>query len=977
MFTKLINNKDGFFNKSISLAVIITFIFSLLIPLNSYAQGLNLPVPGSMITSSPASTPALLKGLTIDPNDPFKFDFILDVGDKSNNSESDLNPVSGKLINYFFAALTVPEKDLWVNLSPYEEGRIIKEGFGQTEMGRDLLAQDYLLKQLTASLMYPEDDIGKVFWDKIYDKVYERFGTTDVPINTFNKVWIMPDKAVVYEHENTAFVMEGRMKVLLERDYVALSNNIFSDKFSTNKMDAIDIHELDEVSSAIVKEIILPEIEKEINEGKNFEMLRQVYHSLILAAWFKKNLKESFLGQQYADQNKVKGIDEVQDQVKQEIYEQYLEAFKKGAFNYIKEEFDENAQMMIPRKYFSGGFATDGNFVDEVKVVNRRDGAMFGKLRNWIVTVRSFLGKHIKSVKVRLKILNDGNREVVVDSSDDEVVPGEAAFKEWYDPRKEYLLQLQEGLDQLETDSLSEGFSDFPVMMPYLINMKNDLARTVQTLQTINNTYKEKSAFLVEIAGGNTNVALAIADQNKDFLVWTTDEYDSNPETASEKYLPEAVSFEDWQLSAQKSELDNILVSRAQASMLLAVPDNSIDYLLLVNPPRAAIRELTVLLRDFAIAKKFKKGGKIIFKASEVIEGYLELMEDAGTVEFEAKEDFKMFGVDLYETADWKEEDLKGALYVGEVSPDTAMMTANDVNEVKTFHSKWVKGKETPKLMEGKVGIIWGIKRGTPVWRERFEREIASEIVPDNMTGINCVATTVGEFDKRIWPRNLDEYRHMSEHAAMDMFYADHGFRKMEDAADLSFEQGKVKVVLYALSDGKQPYHVAVQSKDGMWISKMSGRELIKVESATQLEGSALGQIVTVYEKDIDEDYQWVDDAIEDQLDLNSNPVMLSAEDIDGIVNEKASSAEKEGGDEAMFINPYKTEQDATGGIDFNIENMGLETRGDGAMFVSPQGGSLPFGPIEGIVPIIINISPANNLPMLLGLSNTPGSEYN
>jgi hypothetical protein len=46
-----------------------------------------------------------------------------------------------KLIKYFLASLTIPEKDLWVNLSPYEKDRIIPQSFGLTEMGRDLLSR--------------------------------------------------------------------------------------------------------------------------------------------------------------------------------------------------------------------------------------------------------------------------------------------------------------------------------------------------------------------------------------------------------------------------------------------------------------------------------------------------------------------------------------------------------------------------------------------------------------------------------------------------------------------------------------------------------------------------------------------------------------------------------------------------------------------------------------------------------------------
>ena len=37
----------------------------------------------------------------------------------------------------------------------------LQDDFGKTEMGRDLLAQDYILKQITASLIYPENRFGE------------------------------------------------------------------------------------------------------------------------------------------------------------------------------------------------------------------------------------------------------------------------------------------------------------------------------------------------------------------------------------------------------------------------------------------------------------------------------------------------------------------------------------------------------------------------------------------------------------------------------------------------------------------------------------------------------------------------------------------------------------------------------------------------------------------------------------------------
>src|SRR5271165_1308114 len=189
------------------------------------ADEFHLPVPGVMVHLSPPLDPPILKGIKVHPDNPFRFDFILDKGDSSNSLH--LKQQATKLIKYFLASLTIPEKDLWVNLSPYEKNRVIPQSFGLTEMGRDLLAEDYILKQITASLIYPEDKIGKKFWKRVYEQAAKRFGSTNIPVNTFNKVWIVPEKAVVYENAKagTAYVVEAKLKVMLEQDYLALEKN--------------------------------------------------------------------------------------------------------------------------------------------------------------------------------------------------------------------------------------------------------------------------------------------------------------------------------------------------------------------------------------------------------------------------------------------------------------------------------------------------------------------------------------------------------------------------------------------------------------------------------------------------------------------------------------------------------------------------------------------------------------------------------
>ncbi len=346
------------FSYVLTIIITFTFVFYPLTPSRYVfareAAILGLPVPGTQLRTSESYEPALVKGITIYPDKPLQFNFIVHPGDDRLKGEA-LQQESLKMIKYFLATLTIPKDEMWVNLSPYEKDRIIPENLGITEIGRDMLAQDYLLKQLTASLIYPEESLGRRFWDRVYNKVYKEFGLKEVPINTFNKVWIVPDKAVVYEHDNTAFVIDQHLKVMLEEDYLALQESRGSDVFRKKKMDEKEISGINHVSSEILRTIIIPEIEKEVNSGRTFADLRQIYNAMILGIWYKQTLKNSLLASVYADQNKIVGVDVDDKEIKEKIYRLYIEAYGKGVFNYIREDTDPQTQDVIPRKYFSGG----------------------------------------------------------------------------------------------------------------------------------------------------------------------------------------------------------------------------------------------------------------------------------------------------------------------------------------------------------------------------------------------------------------------------------------------------------------------------------------------------------------------------------------------------------------------------------------------------------------------------------------------
>ncbi|MBF0478685.1 MAG: hypothetical protein HQL26_04310 [Candidatus Omnitrophica bacterium] len=343
----------SFWTKLVCSFLSVIFALQCVYPLQAAkADVLTLPAPGSMVSMSPAFVPTLLRGMTVHPDNPLRFDFILDKGEaesqghKDTRSQREIRIETEKLVNYFLASMTVPEKDLWVNLSPNEPNRIVSKDLGKTEMGRDLLAQDYILKQLTASLMQPDGEAGRELWSRIYERAKKELNTTDIPLDTFNKVWILPESATIYEHNNTVYITDAKLKVMTDSDY----NTSFKQTVIPAKA-GIQL-------TSLIKKIIIPEIEKEVNTGKNFAQLRQIYYSLILAKWYKDVVRNSLLEKVYIGKNKVDGLDLNPNQTLSpaNIYKQYMSAFKQGVYNKIKEEYDPQTQQIIARKYFSGGF---------------------------------------------------------------------------------------------------------------------------------------------------------------------------------------------------------------------------------------------------------------------------------------------------------------------------------------------------------------------------------------------------------------------------------------------------------------------------------------------------------------------------------------------------------------------------------------------------------------------------------------------
>lgn len=312
---------------SMTLVVFVSaFIFADLLRVeNSQATVMGLPQAGTILKSTGDYDAACLKGLKLDPQNPLNIDFIVDTGDQKQLSEEDAQ----RLIRYFMAALTIPEEELWVNLSPYENDRIASDTLSDTDMGRDLLAQDYILKQMSSSLTDPDTDLGKDYWSLI--------NSAASSADTFNKIWIVPGEIEVLENETTAVLSKAGLDVMTEADYLAMENNL-----------------VDSEQNSAVKDLILPKIREEVNNGKNFSLLRQVYNSILMGMWFKLKFKESFY-KDYFNKAKIEGIDLEDESVREKIYAQYVKAFEKGVYDKIKKVYDPLRKTKVKRRYFSGG----------------------------------------------------------------------------------------------------------------------------------------------------------------------------------------------------------------------------------------------------------------------------------------------------------------------------------------------------------------------------------------------------------------------------------------------------------------------------------------------------------------------------------------------------------------------------------------------------------------------------------------------
>ena len=278
--------------------------FCLILEQTVFAQAIDLSHyftnSGKAVIQRDKFRPLHLRYLSYD-GETNDFQVLLDKGDFFNqqtpkfpNSETPkLEEATQELMKYFFIGLALPNEKFWVNLRPDSPDNILDPDLEKTDIGRIFLEADLQLKKDTASWTSPQTKEGKEYWDKLYQKAGELFGSENITIPTITRPWIVPGETIIGEFPEGAYIYKATLKVMLEEDYLRGMSD--EGRGTTTNYSSKDsrLKELNEYSTRLLRELIIPKLTYQVNTSKRYAPLRQVYYSLILAQWFKRKYSQS------------------------------------------------------------------------------------------------------------------------------------------------------------------------------------------------------------------------------------------------------------------------------------------------------------------------------------------------------------------------------------------------------------------------------------------------------------------------------------------------------------------------------------------------------------------------------------------------------------------------------------------------------------------------------------------------------------
>ena len=199
------------FRKIISLLICLCFIFTQTGFAQAAAVELNLggyfaKMSNNLVVDS--FRPVHLRYFSYDQlNNSFRV--LLDKVTQKDIKEGELKDQTEELLKYFLVGLSLPNDTFWVNLRPDSPDSIIEDILAKTDVGKIMLETDLQLKKDTANFTSPQTIEGKEYWNKLYKKAEELYGTDNVTIPTLTRPWIVPNEIIVRETKDSAYIYKA------------------------------------------------------------------------------------------------------------------------------------------------------------------------------------------------------------------------------------------------------------------------------------------------------------------------------------------------------------------------------------------------------------------------------------------------------------------------------------------------------------------------------------------------------------------------------------------------------------------------------------------------------------------------------------------------------------------------------------------------------------------------------------------------
>lgn len=305
--------------------------------------------------------PPLVGGIAFPMNNPMQIGFSLltdaSLGMPTPEEQTELQVRLGRYLNTY---LVLTGDQVNVNLTPIDDYCGLPELLRHTELGRDMLSQDLVLKHYTACQLHPLTVHGKAFWDEI-----DTITADSRIIESCFRVWIIPDGATVHEKTEDGYghvtIEKLGLKVLCDADYDTLRQlrelqrkpKAFSDATMHDK------HVVD-----MFKKLIVPEIQREVSTGPRFGLLRQILSVLVIAKWIMESqLGDALKKAGFLDSNTPEkyNLNTVSNDVLHSMKRLYLEMVDDGIWKYTRTHIDIERNEVQKRLYVAGGIDLNWN----------------------------------------------------------------------------------------------------------------------------------------------------------------------------------------------------------------------------------------------------------------------------------------------------------------------------------------------------------------------------------------------------------------------------------------------------------------------------------------------------------------------------------------------------------------------------------------------------------------------------------------